>query len=612
MIVCPKCGYSGVLSGLSLCGNCGARLEVRLSTVTEDDTDETTLDSEASSDALTETAEQFALIGNGRFVIEEFITQLGPVQYYDVREASNSARSYTLAVCSREAPDPLVGVGLESELGMEQRPELEVNPFKTEFELLSRFNSPGILQATHCFSDNDLSYLLLERIEGRKLSEVGRMSEADVRQIGIQLCQIADNFHRQRLVHNGLEPNSLVIDSQGRVKLIRFDRVRPARRYNPLTPIYPTDFYSAPEIYRLTESTVLDKRSDIYSVGAILYLLLAGEPPPPAHQMHGFKYEFYPKAVVSPALERIVMRAISPDPADRYNSINEIKFALTGLNAPSMVQAGYATDLGRHRDLNEDSVLVLDLRQCFESMGTHIGLYVVSDGMGGEAAGEVASRIAVRAMAEWVTDRLISASLRSTHGSQLAEPTQTGSLMLANDTGIDIRASKLLTDAIAYANSEVLDYAQYHPSTRGLGATLTAALLVGNTLTVGHVGDSRCYLLSSGKMEQVTEDHSLVERMVRRGELTREEARYHPNRNIIYRSIGSRGEIEVDILTRSLKRGDTIVLCSDGLTGMLTDEEIAQIVFKSEDPGYAAKELVVAANSRGGDDNVSVIVVRVD
>jgi protein phosphatase len=306
------------------------------------------------------------------------------------------------------------------------------------------------------------------------------------------------------------------------------------------------------------------------------------------------------------------MRALAYEVDDRYNSVNEMKFSLASLSAPTSVQAGYSTDLGRYRELNEDSILVVDLRQCFESVNTHVGLYIASDGMGGEAAGEVASRISVRAAAEWVTDRLISASLRSTHGSQVAEPTQTGSIMLANDTGIDVRASQLLTDAILHANSQVLDYAHYHPNTRGLGATLTAALLVGNVLTVGHVGDSRCYVLSDGKLEQLTEDHSLVERMVQRGELTREESRLHPHRNIIYRSIGSREDMDVDIVTRMLRRGDYILLCSDGLTNMLNDDEIVKIMGHGSNPWHIAQELVVAANAEGGEDNISVIVVKVE
>lgn len=565
---------------------------------------------------ILDTVEQATLLASGRYVIEDFVAQIGAIQYYDVRDSADLSNCYTLAVCSKYMLDPLAGTGFEKEFATAYLKDSSPNPFRTEYELLSRFNSPGILHAIDCFVEDELAYLLLDRIEGRKLSEVEKLSESEVRQIGIQLCQIADNFHRQKLVHNGLEPSGLIIDGQGRLKLIHFDRVRPARRYNPATPIYLTDGFSAPELYFLNEKSVLERRSDVYSIGAILYWLLTGEVISAVNDQIITAYdwypEIYPKAVVSPALERIIMRALTLEVNDRYNSVSEMKFALTGLSTPASVQAGYATDLGRYRELNEDSLLVLDLRQSFESIGTHIGLYAVSDGMGGEAAGEVASRISVRAVAEWISDRLISASLKSTHGSQVFEPTQTGSLLLANDTGTDIRPAQLLMDAVRHANSEVLDYAHYHPTTRGLGATLTAVLLVGNTLTVAHVGDSRCYILSQSGLEQITEDHSLVERMVRRGELTREEARSHPNRNIIYRSIGSREDLDVQLESRILRRGDLVLLCSDGLNGMLMDEEIEAIMKKSQDPWYVSKELVVAANASGGEDNVSVIVIKID
>lgn len=596
MVVCPQCGFIEENNNATNCNSCGECLEPTLRTAR----------------TLTDSDEQMGFLANGRFSIKELIATSGPVQYYDVCETEHTDRYFTMAVCQKERLDPFSGIDFDADLKLNN--VQNGNPFQTEFEILSRFNTPGILRALDCFTDSQVAYLLLERLEGHRLSDNGKMAESELRQLGIQLCQIADHFHRQRLVHNGFEPSSLLIDIMGRVKLARFDRVRPMKRYSPQSPIYVSDGFSAPELYLLSERSVFDKRSDIYSIGAILYWLLTGHPVPTADvfAIRTSSLEIYPHAVVSPSLERIIMRALSIDPYDRYNSVNEMKFALAALSTPTSAQAAYATDIGRYRELNEDSVLIVDLRQCYESVNTHIGLYIVSDGMGGEAAGEVASRVSVRAVAEWVTDRLISASLRSTHGSQIAEPTQTGSILLANDTGVDVKASQLLTNGILHANNEILDYAHYHPSTRGLGATVTAALLVGNVLTIGQVGDSRCYLFSAGKLEQLTEDHSLVERMVRRGELTREEARFHPHRNIIYRSIGSRDDLEVDIITRLVRRGDLILLCSDGLTGMLEDDDIAEIMSRKDDPWLIAKELVVAANAHGGEDNISVIVVRVD
>jgi protein phosphatase len=169
----------------------------------------------------------------------------------------------------------------------------------------------------------------------------------------------------------------------------------------------------------------------------------------------------------------------------------------------------------------------------------------------------------------------------------------------------------MLRQAVVNANREVLNYARANPDERGLGATLTVAMIVGEVLTIAHVGDSRCYLLSGDRLEQLTEDHSLVQKMVNTGSLSRTEARIHPYRNVIYRSIGADEQIEIDVIRRKLKSGDMIMLCSDGLNGMLSDDEIRDILMVNPDPNAAAKELVVAANAAGGEDNTSVIVVRI-
>ena len=277
-----------------------------------------------------------------------------------------------------------------------------------------------------------------------------------------------------------------------------------------------------------------------------------------------------------------------------------------------VLQSGHFTDVGLIRELNEDSVLALNLTQYYESVQTQIGLYIVSDGMGGEAAGEVASRVTVRAVAEWMTDKLISASLKSTREERIAAPTQTGGLRLAVANGHEMATTEMLKQAVIAANREVMAYAAANPQERGLGATVTVAMVVGEVLTIAHVGDSRCYLLSGDQLAQVTEDHSLVQKMVNTGNLSRSEARSHPYRNVIYRSIGADEQIEIDIIRKKLTSGDMLMLCSDGLNGMLGDDQIRDILLVNPDPTDAAKELVVAANAAGGEDNTSVIVVRIN
>jgi protein phosphatase len=230
--------------------------------------------------------------------------------------------------------------------------------------------------------------------------------------------------------------------------------------------------------------------------------------------------------------------------------------------------------------------------------------------MGGEAAGEVASRVTVRAIAEWVTEKLISASLKSTREERIAAPTHTGGLRLAIADGNEMATTEMLRTAVVAANREVMAYARAHSEARGLGATATVAMIVGDVLSIAHVGDSRCYLLSGDRLEQLTEDHSLVQKMINTGNLSRSEARVHPYRNVIYRSIGADEHLEIDIIRRRLSSGDIIMLCSDGLNGMLSDDQIRDILLVNPDPNAAAKELVVAANAAGGEDNTSVLVVR--
>jgi len=227
---------------------------------------------------------------------------------------------------------------------------------------------------------------------------------------------------------------------------------------------------------------------------------------------------------------------------------------------------GAATDVGRVREGNEDAYLVDDA----------MGLVAVADGMGGHRAGEVASATALEALRSAIT-----------HGRPLRE-----SMEDANEAVF----TKSLTDE----------------ELRGMGTTLTAATLVtGGTVLVGHVGDSRAYLLHDGELRQVTVDHSLVEELVREGRLTADEAAVHPQRSIITRALGVDASVEVDVYPVELAPGDRLLLCSDGLTGMVQAETIAATLRREEDPARAAAALIDAANVAGGEDNITAVVVAV-
>ena len=227
---------------------------------------------------------------------------------------------------------------------------------------------------------------------------------------------------------------------------------------------------------------------------------------------------------------------------------------------------GAATDVGRVRDHNEDAFLVDD----------QLGLFAVADGMGGHQAGEVASAIALEALRAAVT------------------------------SGEGIR------DAVTSANDAVYEKSTTDERLRGMGTTLTAATLAaGDTLLLGHVGDSRGYLLRDHHLERLTIDHSLVEELIQAGELTEEQAESDPRRSMITRALGIEPEVEVDLYPIQVVSGDRLLVCSDGLTGMVGEDRIAAVLTEEPDPNVAARRLIDAANAGGGIDNITVLVVDV-
>lgn len=230
------------------------------------------------------------------------------------------------------------------------------------------------------------------------------------------------------------------------------------------------------------------------------------------------------------------------------------------------VRVGVATDVGRRRSANEDSYLRRD----------DDAVFAVADGMGGHRAGDVASATALEALEQRLGD-----------GGDLVE-------------------------AIVSANAEVFDKARANPEMRGMGTTVTAVRVKDEAAVFGHVGDSRAYLFRDGELTQVTEDHSLVEELVREGRLTPEEAAVHPQRSIVTRALGVDESVDVDTYEVDLLPADRILVCSDGLTSMLRDDQIAEVLRGTADPQAAAENLVEAANRAGGEDNITTIVIDLD
>jgi serine/threonine protein phosphatase PrpC len=245
-----------------------------------------------------------------------------------------------------------------------------------------------------------------------------------------------------------------------------------------------------------------------------------------------------------------------------------------------LLEVAAVTHPGKARPQNEDCI----------AADARAGLAVLADGMGGHNAGEVASRMAV----ELVASQL---SQQRAQGAPLDAP----------------RAEALIAAQVAAANATLLEAARAEPEYRGMGTTLVVAVWHDHGVSYGHVGDSRLYLLRRGELRRLTRDHSIVQEQLERGAITPEQARYAPNRNVLTRAVGIDPEVEADVCTREVEPDDVFLLCSDGLTDMLTDDEIRDTLVSHPSPASAAaNRLVERANESGGLDNISVVLVRVE
>lgn len=233
------------------------------------------------------------------------------------------------------------------------------------------------------------------------------------------------------------------------------------------------------------------------------------------------------------------------------------------------------THIGRRRDMNQDYMYTSTT-----PVGSLPNLFVVADGMGGHNAGEYASRFTVDKMVEVISQY------------RQQEP---------------VAAMK---EALTEANSQLLEEAGADPSKSGMGTTVVAATVIGDLLHVANIGDSRLYVIDHEAIRQITRDHSLVEEMVRLGEMDKAAAKVHPDKNIITRAIGVTRELAVDFFEVELRPGDMILLCSDGLTNMVEDEEIKEIVMEQKNIVEKAEKLINTANENGGKDNITVVLIE--
>ena len=235
------------------------------------------------------------------------------------------------------------------------------------------------------------------------------------------------------------------------------------------------------------------------------------------------------------------------------------------------------SDIGRKRSMNQDSFSV------FEDEESKLNLYILADGMGGYKGGEIASKVAVTAIEKYIKEKFNSNMKKH-------------------------QILKIIEDAIEFANNAIYEESEVDEELQDMGTTVEVCLILDNKVYIGHIGDSRIYRIRDNTIERITTDHSYVEKLVRDGEITREEAYTHPKKNLLIKALGTEKKAEPDLLNIDIKQDDILLICSDGLTNMIRENQILKIIKENEE--LAENNLIEKANEAGGLDNITVIIIN--
>ncbi|HTP10763.1 MAG TPA: Stp1/IreP family PP2C-type Ser/Thr phosphatase [Anaerolineae bacterium] len=383
----------------------------------------------------------------------------------------------------------------------------------------------------------------------------------DVINWGVQLADALAFLHKNNISFGAAHLNHMSISG----KAARWFNFTSARIQTPGTR---------------TRKAYLD---DVQALIASLFVLLTGK-------------TYSAEIAIEPAgLQTVFREGIAGEISSAAQLAERLRDVIAEIRRPSSydLRVGRLTDVGHVRQLNEDSLLTLELGRVHRSVGTPIGLYVVADGMGGHSAGDVASGLAINALAQHAAATLLP--LEIDDGSPAP--------------GIE----NWLRDAINVANATV--HEQRKLAGTNMGTTLVLAYVAGGQAYFANVGDSRGYIINESGIRQMTVDHSLVQRLVDTKQLTPEEAHHYPQKNVIYKNLGDRATVAPDLRMVELQPGDRLLLCSDGLLGWggpVTEEDAQQIIMAAASPQEACRQLIDAANAAGGPDNITAIIVQME
>ncbi len=375
--------------------------------------------------------------------------------------------------------------------------------------------------------------------------------EIAVLQWGAQIAGALAHLHDKQIAHGNIQPANLYL-SENQIKL---------GGYSTITELKPET--AAQDIHQLA-----------YTLSQLAI----------------------PRGKNAPALSPAALKIVQGAAEQRYRDARalqaDLQQAVDALRHPAHITTivGRLSDVGRKRDLDEDSLLTTEIAQYSQTGSQVIGLYAVADGMGGASAGEVASKIVTETLAREVTQKILA--------PRFTTP----------DVALDY--AEILRIAIEQANTQVL--AARTQAHTDMGSTVVAALLVGSHAYIANVGDSRAYLIARDQITKLTKDHSLVQALADRGTIAEADIRTHPQRNIILRNVGDKPQLQVDLFEAILEPGQSLLLCCDGLWEMVLEDQIREIVNQHANPQDACRELIRVANENGGDDNITCVIVRVE
>ncbi len=496
-----------------------------------------------------------------------------------------------------------------------------------ERNLLQETEHPALPRVLASFIEDNCEYLIEEVPQGRLLWDAWDDPESGAEQRFGWLAQVAeamDYLHRQDVILEGVRPDIIVVSADGLARLADLSDLLPLPP-PPDAPVRGT-LYTAPEL--TAGQGQADARADLYSFGAMVYALHVGRELTEMDFIRpGDPKPFIPRFPdIHPAFGRLLTKTFRKSVGDRFPSDEAGKEDPTGftelirtLNAlrrtfdDVRMEIASWTTTGIVRTGNEDAYALLHACETRQDDRAESALILLCDGMGGYEAGEVAAALAIQVLRKYLTTQKPFEALSGASAFPADALAPGGRPEGHAAPPLDVEgAKKLLKNALKEANKAVFTASRAPGSKRrGMGCTAEAVYLDGRNVVVGHVGDSRTYHLSEGRLVQLTRDQTLVNRLVELGTLTPEEAETHPRRNELQQAVGGQPDVEPGVYHGFLKPGDWVVVCSDGLTNHVNAADLQQMLqSEASSAEMAARRLVNLANIEGATDNATVVVVR--